>query len=162
MSQRRPRVLQGGVEVPSWYEIEDGVVRVRMAGFDPEAGLTIDPILDFSTYLGGPGADSINKMEMAADGNLLLAGHTQSPASPVLDPFQQPSVVSLAPIILKMSADGRRILFYAILGRNGWDAASAIAIAKDGTIVAGGSTRSADFPTKNAFQTEFKAIWVRG
>jgi len=159
MRQRRPKVLQGGVDVPSWYETEDGVVRVRMAGFDPAAGLTIDPILDFSTYLGGPGADSINKMEMTADGNLLLAGHTQSPASPVLDPFQQPSVVSLAPIILKMSADGRRILFYSILGRNGWDAAWALGIAKDGTLVIGGKTRSAAFPTKNAFQTEFKAIW---
>ena len=63
---------------------------------------------------------------------LVTAGNTQSPASPVLDPFQQPSVVSLAPIILKMSADGRRMQFYTILGRNGWDTGRALAIAKDG------------------------------
>ena len=159
MRVRRPRVFQGGIEIPSWYEREDDVVKVRMAEVDSTAALTIDPILDFSTYLGGPGEDSIQNLAMSADGNLVLAGSTQSPASPTLDPFQQPSVVSAAPIILKMSADGKRILFYTILGRNGWDWASALAIAKDGSIVLGGSTRSASFPLKNAFQTEFKAIW---
>jgi len=157
MRVRRPRVLQGGIEIPSWYEMENGVVKVQMAETDPAAALTIDPILDFSTYLGGPGADSLSKVELAADGNLVLAGNTQSPASPLLDPFQQPSVVSLAPILLKMSPDGRRIIFYTILGRNGWDSTNALAIAKDGPITLGGSTRSLNYPLKNAFQTDFKA-----
>ena len=164
MRVRRPRVFQGGLEIPSWYEMVNGVVKVRTAGHDEEAELTIDPVLDFSTYLGGPGSDGFSKMEMASDGNLVLAGSTQSPASPMLDPFQQPSVVFLAPIILKMSADGRRVLFYLILGRNGWDSTGGMAISKDGTIVAGGTTRSTSFPTRNAFQTELKAAiqnaWV--
>jgi len=99
---------------------------------------------------------------MAADGNLILSGGTQSPASPMLDPFRQPSVVSAAPIILKMSADGRRVLFYTILGRNGWDFAYAVAIAKDGAIVLGGTTRSTEFPMKNAFQMEYKAVYDTG
>jgi uncharacterized protein (TIGR03437 family) len=159
MRVRRPRVLQGGIEIPSWYEMENGVIKVRMARIDPSEALTIDPILDFSTYLGGPGTDSLDRMEMAADGNLILAGFTQSPASPALDPFQQPSIVSLAPILLKMSSDGRRILFYTILGRNGWDQAFALGIGKDGAITIGGRTRSPNFPLKNAFQSEFKAIW---
>ena len=111
LRQRRPRVLQGGVEVPSWYEIKDGVVRVLMAGFDPSAGLTIDPVLDFSTYLGGPGEDDPWVIGTAPDGNPVIAGGTQSPASPVQDPFQQPSVVSQAPIVMKLSADGRRVIF---------------------------------------------------
>lgn len=155
--QRKPRVFQGRREVPSWYEIEDGVVRVRLAKIDPHAPLTIDPVLDFSTYLGGPGADSINRLALAADGNLILAGHTQSPASPTLDPFQQPSIVFLAPLILKMSPDGQRILFSTILGRNGWDACTALTLGKDGSIVIGGTTRSAVFPVKNAVQDEFKS-----
>jgi hypothetical protein len=159
MRVRRPRVFQGGIEIPSWYEMVHGVVKVRMAEIDPAAALTIDPMLDFSTYLGGPGVDGFVGLALAPDGNPIIAGTTQSPASPQLDPFQQPSVVSLAPIVLKMSADGRRILFYTILGRNGWDTAKDLAIAKDGTIVTAGDTRSGFFPMKNAFQSEFRAIW---
>lgn len=160
LRQHRPRVFQGTNEIEASYRLtERGTVKLDVGDFDPLVSLRVDPVLDFSTYLGGPGADSLGQMKLAADGNLVLAGSTQSPASPLLDPFQQPSVVSLAPIVLKMSADGRRILFYTILGRNGWDWANALSIAGDGTIVTAGSTRSGSFPTKNAFQTEFRAIW---
>jgi uncharacterized protein (TIGR03437 family) len=160
--QRKPRVMQSGAEIKSWYEIEDGVVKVRTAAFDQAVGLTIDPVLDFSTFLGGPGEDGLWAIAVGSDGNPVLAGGTQSPASPVLDPFQQPSVVSEAPIILKMSADGRRVIFYSILGRNGWDGAASGALEKDGSILVTGTTRSASFPTKNAFQTEYNAVWDNG
>ncbi|MFN0103387.1 MAG: IPT/TIG domain-containing protein [Bryobacteraceae bacterium] len=161
MRLRRPRVFQGGVEIPSWYAMEDGVVRVRMAGVDASRELTIDPVLDFSTYLGGPGEDSFWAMTAASDGNPVLAGGTQSPASPTLDPFQQPSVVSLAPIILKMTTDGRRVVFYTILGRNAWESANVITTEKDGSLIVGGSTNSANFPLRNAFQTEIHAAyWI--
>ncbi len=158
--QHRPRVFQGATEIDAGYRItEHGTVKIDVTDFDPLLSLRVDPILDFSTYLGGPGEDNLYAMEMAADGNLILAGGTQSPASPVLDPFQQPSVVSMAPILLKMSSDGQRVIFYTILGRNGWDTARGVAVAKDGTIVTGGGTRSGSFPVKNAFQAEFRAIW---
>lgn len=155
--QHKPRVFQGGAELESWYEIAGGVVRVRVPQAVSTEKLIVDPIVDFSTYLGGPGADSFSKVAVATDGNLILFGSTQSPAAPALDPFQQPSVVFLAPIVLKMSADGRRILFYTILGRNGWDVGMAMKLAKDDSIVLGGTTRSGDFPLKNPFQREFKS-----
>jgi len=158
--QHRPRVFQGAVEIEASYRLtERGTVVLEVGEFDPLISLRVDPVLDFSTYLGGPGEDTLGPMEMAADGNLLLAGGTQSPASPVLDPFQQPSVVSMAPILLKMSSDGRRVIFYTILGRNGWDEARGIAVAKDGTIMTGGNTRSGNFPLKNAFQSDIRAIF---
>src|SRR5258708_16565442 len=153
MRQRRPRVLQGGAEVPSWYEIEDGMVRVRMAAFDPGAELTIDPVLDFSTYLGGPGSDSLWAITTAPDGNPVVAGGTQSPASPTLDPFQQPSVVSLAPIVMKMSADGRRVIFYTILGKNGWDEAHVIVFGKIRAIPVPYSTHSNPLPPDHSSYT---------
>ena len=161
--QRRPRVFQGATEIEASYRLtERGTVKVDIGEFDPLVLLRVDPVLDFATYLGGPGEDGIWAVATASDGNPLLAGSTQSPASPALDPFQQPSVVSLAPIILKMSADGRRVIFYTILGRNGWDAAVAVAPGKDGSILVTGTTRSANFPVKNAFQPEFRAIWDNG
>jgi hypothetical protein len=161
--QHRPRVFQGTVEIPAAYRItETGTVKFDMNDFDPLISLRVDPVLDFSTYLGGPGEDGLWGIVTAPDGNPVLVGGTQSPASPTLDPFQQPSVVSAAPIVLKMSADGRRVIFYTILGRNGWDTAVAVALEGDGSILVTGRTRSGSFPTKNAFQPEFRAIWDNG
>ena len=159
--QHRPRVFQGGVELESWYEMEGDIVRIRVPQAISTEKLTIDPIVDFSTYLGGPGAEASGSMTMAMapDGNLVHGSCTQSPASPVLDPFTQPTVVSLAPIIMKAASDGKRILFYTILGRNGWDCLTALALGKDASITVGGTTRSGEFPVRNAFQTQFKAIW---
>jgi uncharacterized protein (TIGR03437 family) len=161
--QHRPRVFQGTREIAASYRItERGTVQFDVASFDPLVSLRVDPVLDFATYLGGPGEDNIIALTIAPDGNAVLAGGTQSPASPTLDPFQQPSVVSMAPIILKMSADGRRVIFYSILGRGGWDAARAVSLDSIGRIVVAGSTRSATFPLRNAFQTDFKAFWSNG
>ena len=161
--QHRPRVFQGDAEIQASYRItEQGTVKVDVGAFDPLLSLRVDPVLDFATYLGGPGEDGIWNIAVPSDGNPILIGSTQSPASPTLDPFQQPSVVSLAPIVLKMSADGQRVLFYSILGRGGWDQGSALALDREDRIIVGGTTRSANFPLRNAFQTEFKAIWDNG
>jgi len=161
--QHRPRVFQGPFEIEASYRLtERGTVKLDIGAFDPVLSLRVDPVLDFATYLGGPGEDGIWNIAVASDGNPILLGSTQSPASPTLDPFQQPSIVSLAPIVMKMSADGQRIQFYSILGRGGWDAGVALALDREDRIVVGGTTRSANFPLRNAFQTEFKAIWDNG
>ena len=157
LRQHKPRVLQDGVEIAAEYRIaEIGHVSIALAAYNREKELTLDPVLEFSTYLGGPGEDGFWGVALAPDGNPVLVGSTQSPAAPTLDPFQQPFVVSLAPIVLKMSADGQRVLFYTILG---WSGGTAVAVDRDGTIVVGGQTRSATFPLKDAFQSELKAAF---
>ncbi len=159
LTQRTPRVFQAGIEVPSWYELQHGVVRVRVAGIDPSLGLTIDPVIEFSGYIGGPGQDQVVSIAAIPDGNILLSGFTQSPASPTLDPFRQPSVVSAAPFLLKMSADGKRALGFTVLGANGWDTAYKAAIGPDGSIHVVGTTRSSSFPLRNPAQSEYRAAF---
>jgi len=161
--QHRPRVFQGGKEIEASYRMTARrTVKIGVAEFDPQVSLRVDPVLDFATYLGGPGEDGMAGLAIASDGNPVLVGSTQSPASPTLDPFQQPSIVTLAPIILKMSADGRRVIFYSILGSGGWDSASAVGVDANDQVVVAGSTRSAIFPLSNAFQIEFKAVSSNG
>jgi len=158
--QHRPRVFQGSMEIEASYRITElGTVNVDVSEYDPLIPLRVDPVVDFSTYLGGPGEDYLQDIAIAPDNNIILFGSTQSPASPALDPFQQPSIVGLAPILLKMSGDGRRILFYTILGANSWDSASSITVASDGTLFVAGSTRSPNFPLKNPFQSTFTTVF---
>ena len=56
--QHRPRVVQEGHEIASEYELtRNNHVRIRLGRFGRQGPLTIDPVLEFSTYLGGPGVD---------------------------------------------------------------------------------------------------------
>jgi hypothetical protein len=49
-------------------------VRFRPGSYDPELALTIDPVLDYSSYVGGSGEDTI----VAAIGGGVFAGNTTS------------------------------------------------------------------------------------
>lgn len=83
--QRHPRVLQGGVELNSRYVL-DGINRVHIAinGQDSRRPLTIDPVIEFSTFLGGPGDDDLLGVTFDKNGFLYVCGYTETPASPIL------------------------------------------------------------------------------
>ncbi len=162
MKQRKPRVFQAGRELGSRYRIVDGKhVRLALDAFDAEQPLTIDPILEFSTYLGGPGEDSAYGVVLDSSGFVYVAMATQSPASPTLNPFQQTNTVSMAPAVLKFTPDGKQLIYYAVLGSGGWDQPHGLTVDSSGSPILVGQTQSGRFPLKNAVQTEFKsAIWT--
>ena len=159
LRQRSARVFQGGKEIASDYVIgKSGEVRLALADYDRSQTLTVDPTLVFSTYIGGPGLDGFTDVKVGSDGYVYLGGESQTPASPTLNPFQQTNTVGLEPFVLKFSADGQHVIFYAVLGDPyGWDSVGGIAIDKDGSIAVVGLTNSSHFPLKNAFQTQFTA-----
>ncbi|HFD92135.1 MAG TPA: hypothetical protein ENJ22_02465, partial [Gammaproteobacteria bacterium] len=74
--------------VPGGYRI-DGPERVSftIAAYDPERPLVIDPVLVYSSFIGGSGDDKA--MALAADnaGNLYIAGSTSSPDLPLTSPL---------------------------------------------------------------------------
>jgi uncharacterized protein (TIGR03437 family) len=162
LHQHRPRVLQDGREIASAYRLFPGNrVGLWLGNHDSHRALTVDPVLEFSTYLGGPGADSIAKIVFDSAGNLVLAGSTQTPASPALDPFQQSSIVSSAPFVMKLSSDGRRVIYFSVIGSGsgGNDSPSSMALDASGSPVVTGTTYNPNFPLKNAFQNAYTATF---
>ncbi len=163
MKQRKPRVFQAGRELGSRYRIVDGKrVRLALDAFDAEQPLTIDPILEFSTYLGGPGEDSAYGVVLDSSGFVYVAMATQSPASPTLNPFQQTNTVSMAPAVLKFTPDGKQLIYYAVLGSGGWDLPHGLTVDSTGSPILVGQTQSNRFPLKNAVQTQFSSILWTG
>jgi uncharacterized protein (TIGR03437 family) len=159
LRQTRPRVYQAGRELLCEYLLRDGnIVELASAAYDHSRDLIIDPVLQFSSYLGGPGDDAGQAVAVGKDGNTYIAGSTQSPAAPTLNPFQQSIVVDLAPFVIKMRPDGT-ILYYAVLGKNGWDNAAGLAVDTSGSAIVIGNTSSTNFPLKNAIQTELKSAF---
>jgi uncharacterized protein (TIGR03437 family) len=163
LKQHRPRVFQNQREIECDYLIRDrNQIHLALAAYDRSQSLTVDPVLEFSTYLGGPGEDAAAGVALDSQGFIYVAGSTQTPQSPTLDPFHQPDLHALSPFVIKMSNDGQRVLYFAELSSGAWDEACDVAVGSDGTAVVVGLTESTNFPLKNPLQTTFTAIHWSG
>ena len=154
LRQHRPRVTQDGREIASEYRlVSPRRIHINLAHYGRTTPLTIDPTLEFSTYLGGPGYESFN-VHLDPAGNIFLHGVTQTPASASLDPFQQTNLALQQGAIVKMTPDARHVLFFSVFA-TGYGGVSAIGWDSAGNIVIAGGTTSSAFPLKNPIQNSF-------
>jgi Beta-propeller repeat len=160
LQQNRPKVYQNGHEIACEYLFgEHNEVRLSLAEYDHSQALTVDPVLEFSTYLGGVAEEGGYGLAFDAQGYVYLCGASQAPATPELNPFQQTTALINSPVVFKFTPDGQKILYYAFVGNGAWDQALGIGVDANGSAVITGDTRNASFPLKNAFQTQYKAIY---
>ncbi|MGO8734678.1 MAG: SBBP repeat-containing protein [Terriglobia bacterium] len=66
----------------------DGEVTFEIAPYDRTLPLIIDPVLSYSTYLGGNDMDYANGIAVDASGNAYVTGYTASTNFPLVDPVQ--------------------------------------------------------------------------
>jgi hypothetical protein len=90
---RKPLVYQikNGTkqEVEGHYVITRGHhVGFELASYDSKIPLTIDPVLVYSTYLGGSGNDNGLGIAVDSSGNAYVTGHTSSTNFPSMNPLQ--------------------------------------------------------------------------
>src|SRR5207249_2726555 len=74
-----PRVYQGGREVLGEYRmLENGEVGFRLGAHDANQPVVIDPVLLYSTYIGGSGSDASEAIAVDVSGNIYIGGYTLS------------------------------------------------------------------------------------
>jgi len=139
------------------------IVGFQVAAYDTTQPLIIDPVLTYSTYLGGANSPYGNNiygwdigMGIAVDasGNAYVTGETWSTDFPIANPYQATSGGDWDVFVAKLSADGSSLLYSTYLGGSGADEGSNIAVDGNGNIYISGLTASTNFPvTSNAFQT---------
>jgi hypothetical protein len=122
------------------------------------APLVIDPVLTFSTYLGGASFDWPAGIAVDGSGSAYVVGQTESSDFDTLNPYQT-DLADEDAFVTKFSPDGDSLIYSTYLGGstpNGAarDSASDIAVDSDGHAYVVGLTNSTDFPTQNAFQTD--------
>ena len=66
---------------------DDGSVRFALADYDAAHALVIDPVIAYSSYLGGAGRDLIHDVAVDAKGYLYVAGRTDSTDFPLANPL---------------------------------------------------------------------------
>jgi Beta-propeller repeat len=93
--------------VAAAYRIENGSeIRFRLGDYDSREPLVIDPVLSYSSYLGGSSVDQGSSVATDASGNAYVAGATCSPDFPTQDPFQGSNAGSCDAFVTKLSATG--------------------------------------------------------
>jgi hypothetical protein len=145
--------------VASSFAVDGGrTVGFRLGTYDRRKPLVIDPVLVFSTFLGGSVGDVANAIATDASGNLYVAGRTQSPDFPVTAAALQsaPKGASTAgsAFVSKLNPQGTALIYSTYVGGTGGDAANGLAVDSAGEAYIVGETGSTDFPvTAGAFET---------
>ncbi len=105
----------------------------------------------FATYLGGGGSEVVGSVTTDSQGNVYIAGRTDSPDFPLKNPIQPVSKSFAQIFIAKFSPTGD-LLFSTYFGGTANDLATGIAVDPAGNIYVTGALQSTDFPVTNAFQ----------
>jgi Beta-propeller repeat len=135
-----------------------------VAAYDSSRPLVIDPVLVYSTYLGGHGGEG-GLIAVDGAGNAYLAGSTQSDDFPTTTGAFDTSFNGGGDrlgrlydvFVTKLDASGSSLLYSTYLGgSHGADFSSGIAIDVAGRVYLAGQTFSDDFPTTpGAFNQTF-------
>jgi uncharacterized repeat protein (TIGR01451 family) len=157
--ERRPVAYQqrGGerVAVPVRYFVAfDGAVSFIVNEYDTTLQLIIDPVISYSTLLGGSSSDAAIALSVDSAGAVYVTGYTASYDFPTANPEQNLSGGGNDVFIAKLNASGTALVYCTYLGGSGDDRAYGIAVDAAGSAYVTGSTMSKNFPVRNALQTK--------
>jgi hypothetical protein len=159
------QTIGGGYELPRIAEAATDMttgtpVSFRVASYDRTRPLVIDPVLTYSTYLGGGGQDFGQAIAVDASGNAYITGYTTSSNFPLTPAAYQATFNSpygdsgeYNVFVAKLNSSGSALVYSTYLGGSISDQAFAIAVDGSGEACIAGTTGSPDFPTTpGAFQ----------
>ncbi len=119
----------------------------EVAFYDKNYPLFIDPVINYSTYLGGSLNDLASAIAVDTSGNAYVTGKTSSLDFPTASPiFGAISGLDDA-FVTKIDTSGSSLVYSTFLGGSQDDLASGIAVDTSGSAYVIGRTGSADFPT---------------
>ena len=133
----------------------DHRVTFAVGSYDLSEPLVLDPVLNYSTYLGGSSNDLGSGIAVDASGNAFIAGQTFSTDFPpgtngAVSPAPSPN--SGAAFVAELNPAGTQLLYSTYLAgttTSSGDVAFAIAVDAAGKVYVTGTTFATDFPTKN-------------
>jgi hypothetical protein len=178
LTQRAPRVYQeiDGVQtnIPGRYALDNArttesrsfsgvlgpdrhVVRFDIGRYDPRRPLVIDPVLVYSTYLGGASGDIGYGIAVDSAGSAYVTGSTNSSEFPTTPgAFDTTFDGYIDAFVTKLEASGAALVYSTYLGGASGDLGYGIAVDSAGSAYVTGVTDSSDFPTTpGAFDTTF-------
>jgi hypothetical protein len=133
-------------------------VGFAVGAYDRARPLVIDPILNYSTYLGDEKGTGI---AVDAAGNAYITGSTRGNFATTAGAFQTTLGGFVNAFVTKLNPGGTALVYSTYLGGSGADGGDGIAVDAGGNAYVIGSTSSSNFPTTpGAFQTAPGGVFV--
>jgi hypothetical protein len=130
-------------------------VRFQIGHYDARKPLVIDPVLSYSTYLGGSGDDFGYGIAVDSAGNAYITGQTVSTNFPTANPVQPANAGGIDAFVAALDPTGSTLLYSTYLGGSGEDVGYGIGVDSAGNAYVTGWTKSTNFPTANPFQPAY-------
>jgi RHS repeat-associated protein len=157
---RRPAVYQNidgtRQDVAGSYRLKGNSISFEIGNYDKSQPLVIDPVLSYSTFLGGAGGVTLG-LGIACDssGDAYVGGETTAIFTNVWTQgaFQTNyagGTYNGDAFIAKIGPTGTNLVYLTYLGGSGDDLALGISVDSAGNAFVAGGTLSTDFPTTNA------------
>ncbi len=159
LSFQAPAVYQksGPARVPvhGAYVLMDSThVAFDVKRYDASKPLVIDPVLLYSTYLGGSGTDQPTGIAVDSTGSVYIGGYTDSSDFPLATlgslPVGGPHV-----FVAKFDSTGSNLVYADYVGGNSQDYGYALALNSANELYVTGSTTSSDFPMVKPYQGSY-------
>ena len=142
--------------VDARFVVNKDKIGFALGSYDRSRELVIDPIVSYSTFLGGSAEDDANAIAADATG-AYITGQTASADFPSVNNTFHVGTKDV--FVAKLAADGSSLIYSTYIGGNNDDSGNAIAIDASGNAFVAGSTTSADFPvTAGVVQSTFNGI----
>src|SRR5205807_2210651 len=136
------RAIAGRFVVKNAHEIG-----FHVSPYDTHKPLVIDPVLTYSTYLGGSGDDGAYGIAVDGSGNSYVTGGTASPNFPTsAGAYKTTSSGAYDVFVTKFDPSGSPV-YSTYLGGSNADEGYRIAVDGSGSAYVTGATLSKDFPT---------------
>jgi len=128
-----------------------GQVTFQIGDYDKRQQLIIDPVLVYSSFLGGSDQDRATGIAVDSSGNAYITGQTSSLNFPTGSPLQAAHAGGVQDaFVSKLNASGSALVYSTYLGGSGTEVATSIAVDNAGNAYITGQTTSSNFPLSNA------------
>ncbi len=157
--QKTPAVFQKEAEglrlVEGRYILRaDGDVGFAIGAYDRNLPLVIDPVVDYTLYVGDVAKDVATQIVRDRAGFLYIAGNTLSTSFPVAGQAIQNSANGDVDVFLTKidpnQTPENAIVYSSFIGGSGADRVSSLMLGPDGYVYLAGTTFSSNFPVANA------------
>jgi hypothetical protein len=151
LREKAPDVYQdtphGRVQIPARYRLLDAhTAGFELGTYDAGRPLIIDPVISYSTYLGGSNPGAVTAIAVDANDNLYIAGWTSAANFPTYAPYQSFDAGGDDVIVAKLNSAGTALIYATYIGGQGADEAAGIAVDSMGEAYVTGFTESRNFP----------------
>jgi hypothetical protein len=135
--------------------LADSRIDFEIGTYDKTKPLVIDPVLIYSTYLGGSVSDEGYGIAVDTAGSAYVTGYAESPDFPTANPLQPSLSGYYNAFVTKLNSTGSALVYSTYLGGSDGDIGVGIAVDRAGNAYVTGITGSPDFPTANPLQDAY-------